>query len=119
MRNSRTPMWWWARGAALACVALSLGGCLNPIIIPTITAATLNYDGKAPPDYVASALTDMDCSVLHLEQDKSYCLDPAEEPPPQPKTYCYRTIGNVDCYASPPDPYSSRPVAATATIAPP
>lgn len=51
------------------------------------------------PDAVVSLVTGKDCSMVRLDEGKSYCRQPRPLPPPPP--YCTRTIGRVTCWSDP------------------
>jgi hypothetical protein len=50
-------------------------------------------------DAVYSAITGKDCSIVRMEQGKSYCRP--VEPPPDAPPYCTRSLGVVDCWRDP------------------
>jgi len=52
--------------------------------------------GRSPPDLVYSLVSGRDCSVVRLDQGKSYCK-PIEKPP-EPPAFCTRSLGSVDCW---------------------
>jgi len=54
---------------------------------------------RSPFDAVYSIAARKDCSVVRLEQGKSYCrpVEAIPEPPP----YCSRSLGVVDCWRDP------------------
>ena len=54
---------------------------------------------RSPLDAVYSVVTGKDCSVVRLDQGKSYCR-PAE-PPPEAQPYCTRTLGVAECWQDP------------------
>lgn len=54
---------------------------------------------KTIPDHIASYRSGKDCSTVRTEQGRTYCRE--DESRPQPVAYCYRTIGDVTCYAEP------------------
>jgi len=53
--------------------------------------------GRTLPDLLVSGATGRDCSMVRVEQGKTYCRDP--EPPPPPQPFCTRSLGTVDCWA--------------------
>jgi hypothetical protein len=63
--------------------------------------------GRDLGDLVYSAVTGRDCSVVRLDEGKSYCKPTA--PPPAPATFCTRSLGVVDCWANP-DGLNGQPV---------
>ena len=58
---------------------------------------------RSPFDAVYSVLTGKDCSIVRLDQGKSYCRP--VEPPPEPQPYCTRSLAVADCWR---DPATSR-----------
>jgi hypothetical protein len=54
---------------------------------------------RSPLDALYSIASGRDCSIVHWEQGKSYCLP--VEPPPEPPPFCSRSLGVVDCWADP------------------
>jgi hypothetical protein len=48
---------------------------------------------------MVSALRDQDCSIVRMEQGKSYCRP--VEPPPDPPRLCTRSLATVDCWINP------------------
>jgi hypothetical protein len=60
------------------------------------TVATI---GRSPADAVYSLVTGRDCSVVRLDEGKSYCRP--VDPPPEPPTFCTRSLGAVNCWANP------------------
>jgi hypothetical protein len=53
---------------------------------------------RTPLDAVYPLVTGKDCSLVRLDQGKTYCR-PAE--PPQPPVFCTRSLGVVDCWQDP------------------
>jgi len=62
-------------------------------------AASIPVFHRAIPDLFVSAVSGRDCSVVHLDEGKPYCTE--REPPPDPPTYCTRSLGIVDCWVNP------------------
>jgi len=54
---------------------------------------------RSPFDAVVSLASGKDCSIVRLEQNKSYCRP--VEPPPEPPPYCTRSLGVADCWRDP------------------
>lgn len=50
-------------------------------------------------DILWSLASGEDCSIVRLDQGKSYCKPREPEPPPLP--YCTQTLGWVDCWSDP------------------
>jgi hypothetical protein len=62
-------------------------------------AASIPVFGRSIPDLVYSAVSGRDCSVVRLDQGKTYCRP--IEPPPSDPPFCTRSLGTVDCWANP------------------
>jgi hypothetical protein len=54
---------------------------------------------RTPADALYSWVTGRDCSVVRLDQGKTYCRP--VEPEPQPQQYCTRGLGAVNCWLDP------------------
>jgi hypothetical protein len=54
---------------------------------------------RSPLDAVYSIVAGKDCSVVRLDQGKSYCRP--VEPPPEPPPFCTRSLGVADCWQDP------------------
>jgi hypothetical protein len=85
-------------------ILLALAGCGGtPEQILTGAAAlgigSIAIIGRSPFDAVYSTLADRDCSVVRLDQGKSYCRP--TEPPPEPQPFCTRTLGMASCWRDP------------------
>jgi len=63
----------------------------------------INTD-KTPGDHLASYMTGLDCDTIRASQDNGPHCRPHHQEVIEPPVYCYRTLGNVDCFRSP-DPY--------------
>ncbi len=89
----------------LALAALGLAGCGGPDnIIATAavaggTIASVATIGRSPVDAVYSLVTGKDCSVVRLDQGKSYCRP--VDPPPEVPSFCTRSLGAVNCWEDP------------------
>lgn len=72
-RTARRGGVWWTAGPAVLLIA-GLGGC-----------------------------ADVGQAVQNAKSDFSAAFQPKEEapPPPPPTSYCYRTLGKVNCYSQP------------------
>lgn len=79
--------------AACHAGALPAGG------FAAANVASIAVFGHAVPDMLVSAVSGRDCSVVRLDQGRSYCAPP--EPPPDAPRYCTRSLGVVDCWAGP------------------
>jgi len=86
--------------ALIACAAL--GACSQPTPLGAFIAAdatSIMVLHRGIADLVVSGATGRDCSVVRLDRGQTYCR-PLEPPPPAPP-YCTRSLGTVDCWASP------------------
>ena len=106
------------RAAALmAC--LSLGGCQSFYAatgaFAGVNVASVAVIGRSVPDAVVSLIRNRDCSIVRLEQGRSYCVPP--DPPLPPAAFCTSTLGTVDCWARP-DLLPLRPTALADTPPP-
>jgi hypothetical protein len=54
---------------------------------------------RTPVDAIYSWWTGRDCSVVWLDEGKTYCR--AVEPKPEPPVFCTRSLGTVDCWKDP------------------
>ena len=54
---------------------------------------------RSPFDALYSIASGKDCSVVRLDQGKSYCRP--VEPPPEVEPYCTRSLGVADCWRDP------------------
>jgi hypothetical protein len=85
-------------------IVLLLAGCgMTPEGLTTVVGGvgvgSIAVIHRSPFDAVWSVLTGKDCSVVRLDQGKTYCRP--VEPPPPPPPYCTRSLGVVDCWADP------------------
>jgi hypothetical protein len=91
----------------LACVLASvppLAGCgisdnLGAAIGVGTVMASVATIHRTPVDALYSWATGRDCSVVRLDQGKTYCR--AVEPEPEAPTYCTRSLGSVNCWKDP------------------
>jgi hypothetical protein len=84
----------------LVCLFAPLGGCASvakPLgVFAAVDVAAYPVVGRGT---LYSTLSGRDCSMVRLEQGKSYCR-PVEPPPARP-VFCTRSLGAVDCWAEP------------------
>lgn len=88
----------------LASLALTLAAC-SPAVVGGVVAAdvvTLNTTRKTLADHVVSSATGQNCSTISMQETGVYC--PQELVVDRSGVHCYRTLGDVECYAIP-DPY--------------
>ena len=74
-------------GPALFGYMAGINGAAIPIIHRTVT------------DAVISAVMQHDCSVVRVDEGKTYCRPYDPLPPPVP--YCTQSLANVDCWQDP------------------
>jgi hypothetical protein len=80
---------------------LALTGCgmSDNLIATTLVGATVGSVAtiqRTPADAIYSWWTGRDCSLVRLDQGKTYCRP--VEPPPEPPVYCTRSLGSVNCW---------------------
>jgi hypothetical protein len=93
------------RPLTLSLLAFPLAGC-HPAAAPfvavgAVEASSVAVFGRGSVDLVYSAISNRDCSIVHLERGDSYCKPPEHPPPPEP--FCTRTLGTPECFATPAD----------------
>jgi hypothetical protein len=92
------------RAPLLLALCIPLAGCGIPFFEPVEAVAiaslgTIPLFGRALPDILYSGLSGKDCSVVRLDQGKSYCRPP--DPPIEVAGICTRSLGTVDCWINP------------------
>jgi hypothetical protein len=106
-RLANQPFTWCAQTDAMRFLPILLGllaGCgITPEQAATVgvgvTVGSIAVIQRSPLDAVYSAVTGRDCSIVRMEQGKSYCRP--IEPPPEAPPYCTRSLGVVDCWRDP------------------
>ncbi len=88
--------------ASIALSAVLLSGCgTSEALMASASIATFVQTDKTMTDHVVSYIYGEDCSVLYTEDGGDYCRDEtygqADDKVVQ-QSYCYRTIGGIDCY---------------------
>ncbi len=84
----------------LLAVLLLLAGC-GPEAAGAFVGANIGSIAvfqRSPPDILFSLITGKDCSIVRLDQGKTYCALP-EQARAQP--FCTRSLGTVDCWVDP------------------
>lgn len=100
------------RAALMAAVcAAGLGACTDGgAVLAGAGAVSLINTDKTLVDHVAS-LGPEDCSTVRLSLGDEWCIPDDEgliPPLPAQTKYCYRTLGQVSCYAEPsPHPHDT------------
>jgi hypothetical protein len=88
----------------LPLLLLALSGCGVPLWQPVGAFAAAEMGsvmvfGRGMGDLVYSGITGRDCSIVRLEQGKTYCKP--TEPSPTVPPLCTRSLGIVDCWSNP------------------
>ncbi len=68
-------------------------------VVGGVTAGSVAVLHRTPFDALWSLVTGRDCSMVRLDQGKSWCRP--VEPKPAPPPYCTRSLGTVDCWIDP------------------
>jgi len=108
MRHSRKNHDRLIKGAALIPALLAIAACTpeNIALMVGTSAVSMIETDKTVPDHIMSQVMNKDCAASRLIKDGKMCLDDdgtttvAESAP----TYCYHTLGEITCYATP-NPY--------------
>lgn len=92
-------------GIALIPALLFVAGCTpeNVAIMAGASIISVMETDKTIPDHVMSQIMNKDCSSLRLIKDKKMCLDKNSTTivAESDQTYCYHTLGEITCYATP------------------
>ncbi len=84
---------------ALSCM-IPLAGCgIGAGATVAANVVTLTTIHRTVPDALVSLVSGRDCSMVRLDEQKSYCVPKYVPPPPPP--YCTQTLGNPECWADP------------------
>jgi hypothetical protein len=92
----------------LAAAAALLAGCglpppMTPIaavgVAAAVTAGSIAVIGRSPLDALYSLITGRDCSIVRLDDGKSYCRP--VDPPPEKPPFCTRSLATANCWADP------------------
>ncbi len=78
-----------------------LGGCVAPTVLPLVAGAGAGVAvfHRTVPDLLYSAISGRNCSLVRLDEGKTYCKP--VDPPVPPIPYCTRSLAGVDCWAHP------------------
>ncbi len=74
---------------------------MTEAMLASASIATFVQTDKTMTDHVVSYVSGDDCSILHTQDGGEYCRDTTEGPKDASvaqQTYCYRTLGGIDCY---------------------
>ncbi len=89
---------------AVCCVALVLL-CSCAAGAAVLGIAYTVHTNRLPTDALASAMLDKDCSMIRQEEEGgAWCRDKGAERDKgasQPPVWCYRSLGEVNCYDRP------------------
>ncbi len=91
------------RFISLPLLSLLLVACDGPglFALGAVNVASLTLTGRAVGDIVVSGVSGRDCSIVRLDLGQRYCgPDTTAEPPPP--AFCTRSLGEVDCWTTPP-----------------
>ena len=91
---------------SILVVVLGLGGCgldlSTPAALATGAAAsTVPFLGRSLPDVAVSLYRNQDCSIVRMEQGKSYCRQPDPPLDPPSEVICTRSLADIDCFLNP------------------
>jgi|APCry1669190156_1035279.scaffolds.fasta_scaffold38697_1 hypothetical protein len=94
----------WFTWLTMVVLASSLTGCeMSPnmasFVGSAVVVGSLPILGRSPADAVYSVVSGRDCSIVRLEQGKTYCK-PIQPPPSRPE-FCTRSLAAVDCWWEP------------------
>jgi hypothetical protein len=83
---------------------LLLAGCgaTPAMVVPAVAEFGIGSFAviqRSPLDALYSVASGKDCSLVRLDQGKSYCRP--VEPPPEPPPFCTRSLGVADCWREP------------------
>ncbi len=85
---------------SLLMLPLLLAGCDAATEgVAAVTVGSVATIGRTPVDAVVSLVTGKDCSLVRLDQGKTYCRP--TEPQPDAPPYCTRSLGVVECWKDP------------------
>ena len=77
---------------------LPCAGCAHPAALAALGAAeatSVAVLGRGVGDFVVSAISGRDCSIVRLDKGQTYC---APIDPPAPERFCTRSLGTPDCW---------------------
>jgi hypothetical protein len=81
----------------LACCGMTEN--LSATVAVAANVGSIATIQRSPADAVYSWWTGRDCSIVRLDQGKTYCRP--VEPPPEPPPYCTRGLATVNCWLDP------------------
>jgi hypothetical protein len=88
----------------LSLVLLSRCAPVTPVdaaieVVGAVTIGSVATIGRTPLDAAYSMITGKDCSLVRMDQGKTYCRPTELLPATLP--YCTRSLGVVDCWQDP------------------
>lgn len=86
-------------GALLIAGCNTTPGLVAAPVVAGVAVGSIAVLGRSPVDAVYSVATGRDCSIVRLDEGKTYCRQP--EPPPGTQEFCSRSLGVVDCWTDP------------------
>ena len=93
----------WRMVRSLVLVLLLTGCGATPEQVATgvvgVGVGSIAVMQRSPFDALYSIVSGKDCSVVRLDQGKSYCRP--KEPEPEVPPYCTRSLGVADCWRDP------------------
>jgi hypothetical protein len=75
------------------------GGCALLLVPPALDLAAIPVLHRDLFDAIYSDMTGKDCSLVRLDEFKTYCRP--TEPGPTAPPYCTRSLGSADCWVDP------------------
>jgi len=83
----------------LLLAACGMSENLSATVAVAASVGSIATIHRSPADAVYSFLTGRDCSIVRLDEGKSYCRP--VEPRPDPPEFCTRSLGTVNCWLNP------------------
>ena len=103
MKRSSTPIpaQWACTPRLLPLCVLCLAGCVPSTVFPLAAGARAEVAvfHRTVPDLLYSAVSGRNCSLVRLDESKTYCKP--VDPPVAPIPYCTRSLAGIDCWAHP------------------
>ena len=89
------------RSLPILLLLVACGGTPEQIVtgVGALGIGSIAVIQRSPLDALYSVTSGRDCSIVRLEQGKSYCRP--IEPPPEAPPYCTRSLGVADCWRDP------------------
>ncbi len=94
------------RLAAFFVILLGVSACESAagnvaLAVLGTNMTSIVYTDKTLLDHGISAAIGQDCSLLYMEEKKSYCRKWAGRDESSVMLYCYPTLGQPECYVDP------------------